>query len=86
MVPCGFESFAHDGALESSFLFEQIQRYAVESRKVFRRMACWLSVFAKAHVEHPMQFVFGASVLTDHAVQPRRVGPEAGDVDRKSVV
>jgi len=30
MVPCGLESFSLDAAFESSFLFEQIQRYAVE--------------------------------------------------------
>jgi hypothetical protein len=42
---------------------------------VLRRMACSFSVqvFAKAHVEHPMQFVFDAPVLANHAVQSRRI-------------
>jgi hypothetical protein len=39
-----------------------------------------VQVFAEAHVEHPVQFVFDAPVLADHRVQPRRIGPEAGDV------
>ena len=37
-------------------------------------------VFAEADVEHPVQFVFDAPVLADRAVQPRRIGLEAGDV------
>src|SRR5271170_2808340 len=82
MIPCGFESFSLDSAFESSFLFEQVERYAVKQREVLRRMACSFSVqiFAKAHVEYPVQFVFDAPVLTNHAVQTRRIGLEAGDV------
>src|ERR1039458_7495391 len=82
MVPCGFEAFSLDAAFEGSFLFEQVERYAVEQREVLRRMACSfpVQIFAKAHVEHPVQFVFDAPVLTNHAVQARRIRLEAGDV------
>jgi len=53
------ESFALDAAFEGSFLFKQVERYAVEQREVLRRVACSfpVQIFAKAHVEHPVQFV-----------------------------
>jgi len=38
-----------------------------------------VQVFAEAHVEHPMQFVFDAPVLADHRIEPRRIRLEAGD-------
>ena len=82
MIPCGFEPFALDAAFEGCFLFEQVQRYAVEQGEVLRRMPCSFSVqvFAKANVEHSVQLVFDAPVLTNGPIQPHRVGLEASDV------
>ena len=40
-----------------------------------------IKVFSKTDIEGPVQFVFDAPVLSDGAVQPRRVGLEAGDVE-----
>ncbi len=69
MVPSGFESFCFNSALEGCFLFEQVQRYAVEQREVLCCVACSFSVqvFVEAHIEHPVQFVFDSPVLADDA-------------------
>jgi hypothetical protein len=84
MVPCGFEAFSLDAAFEGCFLFEQVQRYAVEQREVLRCMACSFSVqvFAKAHIKHPVQFVLDAPALADGSVQPPGIGLEAGDAKK----
>jgi hypothetical protein len=54
----------------------------LSSEKFLRCMACSVSVqvFAKAHVEHPVQLVFDGPVLADDPVQPCCIGPEAGDL------
>jgi hypothetical protein len=47
-----------------------------------RCMSCSLSiqVFAEAHVEHPVQFVFDTPVLADYRIEPCGIRLEAGDV------
>ena len=71
VVPCGIEAFSFDTAFEGCFLFEQVERDAVEQGEVLRGMASAFSVqvFAEAHIEHPVQLVFDAPVLADCSVQ-----------------
>lgn len=82
MVPCGVEPFPLDSSFGGFVLFEDVECDAVEQGKVLRRVSGTLSaeVFAETDIQCPVQLVFDAPVLTDGAVQPRRVGLEAGDV------
>ena len=69
MVPCGFEAFSLDSAFGRFVLFEQVEGDAIEHGEVLSRVssAFAVKVFAKAHIEHPVQFVFDPPVLTNHA-------------------
>src|SRR5208283_2446869 len=82
MVPGGVEAFSLDTAFAGFLLFKHVESDAVEQGEVLGGVAGTFAaeVFAEAYVEHPVQLVFDAPVLADRAVQPRRVGGEAGDV------
>jgi len=69
VVPCGFEAFSLDSTFGRFVLFEQVEGDAIEHGEVLSRVssAFAVKVFAKAHIEHPVQFVFDPPVLTNHA-------------------
>ena len=69
MVPGGIEAFSLDSAFAGFILLEQIESDAVEHGEVLRGVAGAFAaeVFTEAYVEHPVQFVFDAPVLADHA-------------------
>jgi hypothetical protein len=81
VVPRCFEAFSLDSALGRFVLSEQVEGYAVEDGEVLCGVASAFAVkvFAKTHIQHPVQFVFDPPVLADHRVQPRGIGSEAGD-------
>src|SRR5271163_1672266 len=82
IVPASFESFSVDAAFGGFMLLEQVEGDAVEYGKVVCGMAraFVVEVFAEAHIEYPVQFVFDAPVLANGAVQPRRIGLQTGNI------
>src|SRR5271165_106487 len=82
MKSTGLEAFSVDSALAGFVLFEQVEGDAVENGEVLGCVACAFAVvvFAKTDIEHPVQFVLDAPVLTNGAVQTRRIRFETGDV------
>ena len=64
-----------DTVLRNIVLFEQVEGDAVEYTEVLCCIACAFAVqvFAEAHIQDPVQFVFDAPVLTDREVQHRRI-------------
>jgi len=70
VIPCGFESFSLDSSVQRLFLFEQVEGDAVEQREVLCRVSSAFSVqvFAEAHVEDPVQFVFNAPMLANYRI------------------
>ena len=70
-----------DSALAGFVLFEQVEGDAIENGEVLGGVAgaFAVEVFAKADIEHPVQLVLDAPVLTNGAVQTRRIGFETGD-------
>ena len=64
------------------FLFEQVECDAIEHREVLSRVASAFAVkvFSKPHIQHPVQFVFDALVLTNGGIEARGVKRQAGDV------
>ena len=79
IVPASLEAFAFHPEFAGFFLLEQVERDAVEHGVVLCGMAgaFAVKVFSETDIEGPVQFVFDAPVLSDGAVQPRRVGLEA---------
>ena len=82
MVPSSLQAFTVDAQFAGFVLLEQVECDAVEHGVVLCGVASTfaIQVLAEADVEHSVQFVFDAPVLTDGAVQPRRIGIEAGNV------
>lgn len=82
MVPCGLESFAVDTEFAGFVLFEQVKGDAVEHGEVLRGVtgAFAAEVFAEGYIEHPVQFVFDAPVLSNESIQPCGVRRKTGEV------
>ena len=71
-----------DSTFAGCVLFEQVEGDAVENGEVLCCVACAFAVevFAKGNIEHLVQLVLDAPVLTNGAVQTRRIGLETGDL------
>ena len=80
-IPNGLESFSFDAEVRGFVLFEQVVGDAVEKGEVLGCVACAFAVevFAKGDIEHLVQLVLDAPVLTNGAVQTRRIRFETGD-------
>jgi hypothetical protein len=65
VIPTSFEALAFDASSAGFVLLEQVEGDADEEGEVLRRVALPFAaeVFAEAHIEHPMQFVFDAPAL-----------------------
>ncbi len=66
MVPAGLFAFGLDADFGSTLLFEQVQGQVSHHRQVLVGVAGSDSavVFIKGHVQHPMEAVLDAPVLT----------------------
>ncbi len=82
MVPSSLESFAVDTGFTDFVLLEEVEGDAVEQGEVLRGVtgAFAAVVHAESYIEHPVEFVFDASVPADESIQAGGVGREAGDV------
>ena len=71
MIPAGVELFALDSAFFGFLAFEQVQGEAAQGGEIFRREtgAGAAVIFAKAHIQDPVEFVFHA-LVTAH--RPRK--------------
>jgi hypothetical protein len=72
VVPCCVESFSLDSSVGGLVVLEDVEGDAIEEGEVLRGVSCSFSaeVFAEADIEHPMQLVFNAPVLSDGPVEP----------------
>jgi hypothetical protein len=69
VVPRCFEPFSLDSALGRFVLFEQVEGDAIEHGEVLSRVASAFAVkvFAKTHIQHPVQFCLWFFLRKNHA-------------------